>query len=698
MPETPVPDRRAAESRSRKGRRSGASSFRLFRLDLLAVAALLFSTTAVSGPLTGNGTQPPLSYSLWDSAICAVCHGGFSPSDYEPADSWAGSMMAQASRDPLFWAALDVANHDVSDVGDWCLRCHVPRGWLAGRSEAPGGSPDGCGLQGTIDLPGADFEGVSCHLCHRMMVNSAPPLGQDSLYLENGQFWIDDSDCDGAGEPCRRGPYDYPADGLYPPPHAWKFSPYHESSAICGTCHNVTSPAKTLIDAGTNTGIPFPIERTHAEWRHSDFGDSASFDFKTCQGCHMPQASAQPAYACTDFANNHAGDLPAHEFAGGNAWVPDVLRQEYPMLGLSAQLARTRDWALDMLQNRSATIHVLGPDSVGAGGNVQIDVRVTNLTGHKLPTGYPEGRRMWINVQIRDSLGRLVWESGAYDASTGILTRDAQVKVYETKQGIWNRNGTNECDCENGSGEEIFHFALNDCIKLDNRIPPKGFTGGSDPELMPRGYSYPETFPGSGELVNFDVTSYVAAIPHGTPSPLTVSATLRYQTASKEYVEFLLSEAAANEFPDDCIPRSGGSPNLSRGEVLHDFWERYDRSPPVDMTTDSKNVIVVPAVGIPDVAPIASLRLDQNVPNPARESSGTRIAYALPADASISLEILDVGGRRVRTLFRGFDTRGPHSVHWDGRDDSGRGVAAGAYLYRLEVAERIITKRMILLR
>jgi hypothetical protein len=51
----------------------------------------------------------------------------------EPWDTWAGSMMAQSSRDPLFWAALDVANNDMPDVGDFCLRCHVATGWLAGR-------------------------------------------------------------------------------------------------------------------------------------------------------------------------------------------------------------------------------------------------------------------------------------------------------------------------------------------------------------------------------------------------------------------------------------------------------------------------------------------------------------------------------------------------------------------------------------
>ena len=35
-------------------------------------------------------------------------------------------------------------------------------------------------------------------------------------------------------------------------------------------------------------------------------------------------------------------------------------------------------------------------------------VRVTNLTGHKLISGYPEGRRMWLNVQWFDAAGQLM--------------------------------------------------------------------------------------------------------------------------------------------------------------------------------------------------------------------------------------------------------------------------------------------------
>ena len=91
-----------------------------------------------------------------------------------------------------------------------------------------------------------------------------------------------------------------------------------------------------------------------------------------------------------------------------------MLRQEYPDLDLSSELTATRNWALNLLQNESATVRGDGsPDSVAEGDSLcPVEVRVTNLTGHKLPTGYPEGRRMWLNVQARDGDDVLIWESG----------------------------------------------------------------------------------------------------------------------------------------------------------------------------------------------------------------------------------------------------------------------------------------------
>lgn len=585
---------------------------------------------AIGGPLTSNGTQPPIAYELLPSGNCRGCHGfDYDPANYiEPGDTWTGSMKSQAARDPLFWAALDVANHDVPNSGDFCLRCHAPAGWLAGRSEPPAGSTDGCALEGTIDeYPGTDFGGVTCHVCHRMKVNDAPPPGQQSMYLENAQFWIDDSDCAGRGEPCRYGPYDYLSPYEAPAPHAWSFAPYFESSDSCGNCHNVTNPARNLIVNGVDTGIRVPLERTHREWQASAYGRTGPA-FESCQGCHMPDAVADPVYACAFSENNRSGDLGIHEFAGGNSWIPEVLRQEYPTLGLATELAATRDAALRMLQQRAARVSIVVPPQATPGGLLNVQVNVTNLTGHKLPTGYPEGRRMWLHVVARDGQGAPFWESGAYDTATGVLSHDSALKVYEAKVGIWNLNRTGACDTTDGTGASIFHFVRNDCVVMDNRIPPKRFTGGADPEIRPVGYVYPETAPGSGILVNYDVTSYAVPVPAQAVSPITVTATLQYQTTSKEHVDFLRDEAVTNKFPKDCIQRTTGPAGKSRGGLLYDMWTSYGRSAPVAMAT------VKGTAAIPATPGEASGATPMRVTSYDRPSGNVTLAYA-PACAAV---------------------------------------------------------------
>ncbi len=683
--------------------RPRASTLALSALHALAFLCGLWASGAWAGPFTQNGTQPPLTNAIVPPTNCQVCHWDYDTQNHiEPFDTWSGSMMAQAGRDPLFWAALDVANHDIPGVGDWCLRCHVPSGWLAGRSEPPGGSVDGCGFTGPLDVAGTDFQGVSCHVCHRMTVNEAPPPGQESVYTENGQFWIDDStDCPNMPiEPCRYGPYNYPEDGV-PPPHPWAYSEYHIESTNCGLCHNVTHPAHNLIDeAGNDTGILYPIERTYREWLQSDFADQLSLNFKTCQNCHMPDATADPAYACTDQVNNHTGNLATHVFAGGNAWVPDVLKNEYPSLPYGDALAASRDAALDMLQNQSAVLEITCPDTTQAAATLPISVKVTNLTGHKLPTGYPEARRMWLAIEVRDGNGTLVWETGAYDVATGILTEDAQIKIYEAKPGIWNA-ATSECEVEDAGGNSHFHFVLNNCYAKDNRIPPLGFTGGADLETQPVGYSYPETSPGSGRLVNYDITQYAVPIPSTVVTPLAVTARLLYQTTSKEYVEFLRDEAVDNGFPDDCIERSWGYPDQSRGEILYDMWTTHGKAAPVTMQELPKSIVVeggTTGVALAGVAPAADALL-QNTPNPLdRAAARTSIPFTLAQAGQVAIDIYDAGGRHLRRLADRAMTAGSHAVAWDGHDRHGQPVAGGVYFYRLEVDGRVDTRRLVVLR
>ena len=70
----------------------------------------------------------------------------------------------------------------------------------------------------------------------------------------------------------------------------------------------------------------------------------------------------------------------------------------------------------------------------------------------------------------------------------------------------------------------------------------------------------------------------------------------------------------------------------------------------------------VDALGLP-----ASFALAQNRPNPF--GAATSIRFALPAPGEVSLDVFDVTGRRVRTLFSGTGTPGKTTIDWDGLDD-----------------------------
>ena len=598
--------------------------------DWTAVSKQLAAATTATD-FTPSGTQPGLTFPILGPSNCAGCHAAssspFSPT-YRPHPTWSGSMMANATRDPLFWAALDVANNDVPGVGDFCLRCHATKGWSEGRvvKNGHGGTNDvalgaaGCLLLGNYahaDDDNSDFSGVACHYCHRANTQ----LSQ----VGNGVAVIDDFACSGSNEPCRHGPYAYPQPGFLPPHpvvHALGF----KESRFCGTCHNVSSPAtatsaavKTLIlNDGTKTDHPFPVERTFSEWQQSYYARSDALfrdgfqpDFPadkiaiaSCQNCHMPDSGVFGATASTfPGTPDRTGDLPVHEFAGGNVWIPKILKGE-----LFATDA-TRSAALDQTVSRATALLASSADltlqltsfqapTATKPGTLKILVTVTNLSGHKLPTGYGEGRRMWLNVKVADKVsGKALFESAAYDPSTGILTRDANARVYETLQGIFNKNGTSKCDVDSG-GVEFFHFVLNDCIAKDNRIPPLGFhpATAADPngfDLRPVGATYPETFPGSGELVNRDVVAYTITLPAGSSVSFGVDARLLYQTSSKEYVEFLAREALIKGFPAENLmcaagtgrPYSVGPQNRSRGAYLFELWDSpaYGRSPPVEI-------------------------------------------------------------------------------------------------------------------
>ena len=86
----------------------------------------------------------------------------------------------------------------------------------------------------------------------------------------------------------------------------------------------------------------------------------------------------------------------------------------------------------------------------------------------------------------------------------------------------------------------------------------------------------------------------------------------------------------------------------------------------------------------------------QNFPNPFNPS--TSIVFELPRPMQARLEIYDVRGRRIRTLFSGPAQAGSTTVDWDGLDDGGNAVASGVYTYALVTEDGTSARRMTLVK
>ena len=492
---------------------------------------------------------------------CASCHGNFN-AEHEPYATWGGSMMAHASLDPLFLANMAIANQDAPESGDLCLRCHNSRGWLRGRSVPTDGSR----------MEPEDQRGVSCDLCHRMVdpdyqVGISPAEDEDLLtalrfpfptpQYGNGMMVI-------APPFDQRGPF---ADAAAP--HIFLESPFHQSSDFCGTCHDVSNPAFTKDGDGIyqlndlDTSAPnfsphsmAPVERTYSEWLNSEYaatgvyqpefaGNKADGIVSSCQDCHMRDIVGT---GCNpDQGSPIRQDLALHDMTGGSTWIASLLPALHPDAVDPDAIQAGIDRSRYMLQN-AADLEA----DVTAG---ELVVTVTNQTGHKLPTGYPEGRRIWVNVKFFDSTEGLISESCAYDPATGELDydyHDPEDKVYEVHPGI----GENIAGAVGLPVGPSLHFVLNNEIFVDNRIPPRGFDNEKFAEFggAPVGYSYAD-----GHY--WDETPY--AIPGGT---VRAEVKLYYQSTSKEFVEFLRDE---NQAP---------APNA--GTEMYELWVANDRCPP----------------------------------------------------------------------------------------------------------------------
>ncbi len=93
---------------------------------------------------------------------------------------------------------------------------------------------------------------------------------------------------------------------------------------------------------------------------------------------------------------------------------------------------------------------------------------------------------------------------------------------------------------------------------------------------------------------------------------------------------------------------------------------------------------------------IEQFSLEQNYPNPFNPS--TNIPYQVITPGEVNLTIYNLQGQRVKSLVSEHRRSGTYRISWDGTDDFQKSVSSGVYVYRLEIGDKIQSRKMILVR
>lgn len=639
---------------------------------LLLTAAISHAATTVPLVINQPGTQPREVSSLETPDKCDNCHGGYNTAT-EPAHNWRGSMMANAGRDPIFWATLAVAEQGFDGAGDLCIRCHSTAGWLGGRSTPTDGS----------GLTAGDSDGVECDFCHKMTnpnntehlgVMNPPFLAYD---ITTGEGFLGSGMASIWGGTQKLGPY-----AVTSARHQDLQSKFHRSVDYCGTCHDVSNPAVGNLahnfgaqatggpviadgqlggDQATKAAFKNPpykygvVERTFSEYKSgmvsktlvNDYpslppdlqggalkemymaatkGGVANANYEdgdpryySCQTCHMRPVTGQ---GCNKNPVVRS-DLPLHDMTGGNYWMPQAIKwlDARGKLRLGGGLTTTQLAAID-----DGALRALDQLKLAASMTVTANVvKIINHTGHKLITGYPEGRRMWLNTIWYDDTGKILREDGAYGPITVTLngtTRTVDTlldlnpaagrgKIYEAHYGLTKEwasqlialgyspglaltydRATGQPDytlgqlanAAPGMAHETFHFVLNNTVIKDNRIPPYGmsYTEAARRNTLP---VPADQFGNPGPGGTYKYWDEVTLEP--PPGAVSASVKLLYQPTSFEYVQFLLlANNRTNTFLAD------------EGQNMFDAWLNTGMAAPVVLASANWGAAPPPGCGL----------------------------------------------------------------------------------------------------
>lgn len=521
--------------------------------------------------------------------LCADCHANVQSSEamrdevsrpIAPFNLWRSSMMASAARDPL-WRAMMSAEIAATpsrkaEIEAKCFSCHGPMAKRAGLED--GDAPTLEMVYTDTDRSQILLDGVSCTVCHQITPEN---FGEESSY--SGNFVLNDS----------REIYGPHSDPLGMP--MWRFTGYEPvyaehvmESALCGTCHTLFT--NTLESDGTATGDRFAEQTPYLEWRNSIFNDevaSPRLEAASCQDCHVPTTSTGGVDIRTEIARlggmqggMGGGHLSArspygrHVFVGANTFVPALLRDNAAELqpnASTAELNATIAAARDQLEQRSATMELVSASR--SGDRIRIVLRLQNLAGHKLPTGFPS-RRAWVRLRVIDDEGQVAFASGATDEkgrivdlagkalaseSAGgpiqphrdLITEDDQVLILEDVMG-------------DVHGKPTFTLLRAAEHLKDNRLLPKGWNP-NHPDAEHTGVhgaaSQDESFMDGEDTVSYE---FVAPTVDG---PYRIQADFLYQTLSPRFAAELFSHSTSEIEAFKRYYKASGSPSETMAAV-----------------------------------------------------------------------------------------------------------------------------------
>jgi len=290
---------------------------------------------------------------LMDPEACKECH----PTHYR---EWSGSMHAYAGDDPVFLAMNARGQEETGGaLGKFCVQCHAPMALRLGLTS------DGTNL---ADVP-QYAKGVTCYFCH-----SIDSITED----HNGGVEL-------AADQVLRGGIRNP---VASPRHRAAYSELIDtdeqtSSAMCGSCHDVVTPA----------GVH--LEKTFAEWKETIFASTDPRMHLSCGQCHMQLK--QGLAAEVEGLDTPLRDIREHTFAAVDVAVTDWPEKD-------AQRA-----AIELGEKTAVSPRICVTPLDGG----RLDLRLDNVAaGHMYPSGVAHDRRAWAEVHAYDAQGTELFATG----------------------------------------------------------------------------------------------------------------------------------------------------------------------------------------------------------------------------------------------------------------------------------------------